>query len=65
MFDQNILPDMQVLFRNLQRGSQNGDKDIGLLQGLPPGTPFTTSKSAERAYLKVRRPAEAERLLLL
>ena len=43
---------LQVLVRNA-RGRQIEDgKNMGLMEGLPPGTAFTTSATLEPAYLE-------------
>ena len=44
---------VQVLFRNMRAEARNDSSDIGLMEGLPPGTSFTTSAAMEGIYRKV------------
>ncbi len=48
----------QVLLQNMRGRALSRSNDLGLMQGLPPGTAYTASPVLESAYLEVRaRPA--------
>ncbi len=48
----------QVLLQNMRGRALSRSNDLGLMQGLPPGTAYTASPVLEPAYLEVlARPA--------